>query len=433
MPSRAATYPDVSNFRARPYTGRDYRRTFIGGAVLGLGGAGAAAMMAGTAAVAAAWMVSGMLSGNAEFRAHVPIAAGMGLPRPEMRLAAPSDMFGGALAANNPAFAPEAARGDKLAVAAPPAATEVVPRPQSKPRPEAIASVPLPHARPMQFAEVEARLQAERKPDIARVASVPAAPSPRIAAALPHPAQNAQATYTLASADPASPGLLAEPRHAQSGAANYGLASGATVPSSGVLEQTPRHQHGSEAIYSLASADVVAPQTTGSIGAATNAVAAIAPAVPAPVAKPAGPALAYASPDMPMRDNHTAIYDIVAHTVYMPDGERLEAHSGLGHMLDDPHYASAKARGPTPPNVYDLTLRDGLFHGVQALRLNPVTGSKMYGRDGILAHTYMLGPSGASFGCVSFKHYDSFLQAFRRGEVNRILVVPHLQEPPSGM
>ena len=29
-------------------------------------------------------------------------------------------------------------------------------------------------------------------------------------------------------------------------------------------------------------------------------------------------------------DSRTAIYDITARTVYMPDGRRLEAHSGLG-------------------------------------------------------------------------------------------------------
>jgi hypothetical protein len=122
----------------------------------------------------------------------------------------------------------------------------------------------------------------------------------------------------------------------------------------------------------------------------------------------------------------TAVYDVSAHTVYLPNGVRLEAHSGIGRMLDDPRYASAKSRGPTPPNTYDLTLRRGLFHGVQALRLNPVKGSKMYGRDGILAHTYMLGPSGSSMGCVSFKRYDVFLRAFRSGAVKRLLVVAHL-------
>ena len=50
----------------------------------------------------------------------------------------------------------------------------------------------------------------------------------------------------------------------------------------------------------------------------------------------------------------------------------------------------------------------------------------MFGRDGILAHTYMLGPTGASFGCVSFKNYSAFLQAFSRGEIDRLVVVPHL-------
>ena len=432
MPSRAATFPDVSTFRARPYTGRDYRRTIVGGAVLGLGGAGAAAMMAGTAAVAAAWMVSGLLSGNAEFRAHVPMTAGMGLPRPEMRLAASSDMFGGALAATNPAYEQVAVRGDKLAVAAAPVvATATVPLPHAKPRRETVVSVPLPQARPMQFAEVEAKLQAEAKPDVARVASATATPSPRIVAQAPRHPQSAEATYSLASADPAPRIVVQAPRHLQNGEATFGLASGEEVPPSGVLEQAPHHPHSREATYNLASADVVAPATTGSIGAATKPAVALAPQ--APPMKPAAPALAYANPDVPMRDNHTAIYDIVAHVVYMPDGERLEAHSGLGRMLDDPQYASAKARGPTPPNVYDLTLRSGLFHGVQALRLNPVKDSKMYGRDGILAHTYMLGASGASFGCVSFKHYDAFLQAFRRGEVNRMVVVPHLQEPPPGV
>jgi hypothetical protein len=48
----------------------------------------------------------------------------------------------------------------------------------------------------------------------------------------------------------------------------------------------------------------------------------------------------------------------------------------------------------------------------------------MYGRDGMLAHTYMLGPNGQSNGCVSFKNYDKFLQAFLRGEVDRLVVVP---------
>ncbi|OYW48875.1 MAG: hypothetical protein B7Z30_18625, partial [Rhizobiales bacterium 12-68-15] len=87
-----------------------------------------------------------------------------------------------------------------------------------------------------------------------------------------------------------------------------------------------------------------------------------------------------------------AVYDITAQTVYLPSGERLEAHSGYGAMFDDPRHVSKKMRGPTPPNVYNLRMREALFHGVEAIRMLPVDSGKMYGRDGILAHSYMLGP-----------------------------------------
>jgi hypothetical protein len=139
-----------------------------------------------------------------------------------------------------------------------------------------------------------------------------------------------------------------------------------------------------------------------------------------------GRQLASANPDItpPLAGGRTAIYDIEAGVVYLPDGERLEAHSGLGPMMDDPHYVSRKDRGPTPPNVYDLVLREGSFHGVQAIRLKPENDDKMFGRAGILAHPYMLGPSGQSFGCVSFKDYPRFLKAFENGEVSRLVVVP---------
>ena len=127
------------------------------------------------------------------------------------------------------------------------------------------------------------------------------------------------------------------------------------------------------------------------------------------------------APDIGSR---TAIYDISARTVFLPDGEKLEAHSGLYDKMDDPRYVALRMRGPTPPNVYDLTLREEIFHGVRAIRLNPVNEDKMFGRAGMLAHTYMLGPNGQSNGCVSFKNYDRFLQAFLRGEVDRLIVVP---------
>ncbi|MFE1598624.1 DUF2778 domain-containing protein [Methylobacterium sp. ID0610] len=155
---------------------------------------------------------------------------------------------------------------------------------------------------------------------------------------------------------------------------------------------------------------------------------------------PAQPALAYASvgsgrldeaPRPPLGpspfrpvEEATAVYDITAQTVTLPGGERLEAHSGLGQHMDDPRFVHLRMRGATPPGTYLLTEREALFHGVRAIRLNPVGGSgAIHGRNGILAHTYMLGPSGASNGCVSFKDYNRFLQAFLRGEVRRLVVV----------
>jgi hypothetical protein len=129
--------------------------------------------------------------------------------------------------------------------------------------------------------------------------------------------------------------------------------------------------------------------------------------------------------------SRTAIYDITARTVYLPNGRRLEAHSGLGDQMDDPRYVNAKGTGPTPPNVYELKMRESLFHGVRAIRLVPSDSSKMYGRDGILAHSYLLGPNGQSNGCVSFSDYAAFLDAFERGEVNRLVVVERLADAPS--
>jgi type VI secretion system (T6SS) effector TldE1-like protein len=129
-------------------------------------------------------------------------------------------------------------------------------------------------------------------------------------------------------------------------------------------------------------------------------------------------------------DGRTAIYDITAQTVYLPSGRRLEAHSGLGAFMDNPRHVHVRMRGATPPNIYRLSLRERLFHGVRAIRLNPVDDDRMHGRAGILAHTYMLGANGQSNGCVSFRNYPEFLSAFLNGEITRIAVVERLESPP---
>lgn len=131
------------------------------------------------------------------------------------------------------------------------------------------------------------------------------------------------------------------------------------------------------------------------------------------------------------QSRRTAIYDISARAVYLPNGEKLEAHSGYGAHMDDLSSVRIRDRGVTPPNVYKLTLRENMFHGIRAVRMTPLTREKMHGRDGFLVHPYMLGPDGQSNGCVSINDYPKFLEAFLNGEVDRLMVIERLAEPPS--
>ena len=162
--------------------------------------------------------------------------------------------------------------------------------------------------------------------------------------------------------------------------------------------------------------------------------------------EPSGGLLAYASADAsvtsaiapkeqnpmfggaPPYERDTAVYDITAKTVYLPDGTKLEAHSGLGSNLDDPRSQRTRMRGVTPPHIYTLKPREALFHGVPALRLTPIGGENaIYGRDGLLAHTYMLGPNGDSNGCVSFRDYYAFLDAYRNKGIRKLAVLARVE------
>ena len=142
------------------------------------------------------------------------------------------------------------------------------------------------------------------------------------------------------------------------------------------------------------------------------------------------------SAKLPGAGSGIAVYDISAQTVYLPGDGKLEAHSGLGHMQDNPRYVAQKMRGPTPPNVYNLRMREALFHGVEAIRLLPADGRKKYNRDGLLAHSYMYiggGDRSQSNGCIVFKNYDRFLAAYKRGHIKKMIVVPSLDELPTYM
>ncbi len=193
------------------------------------------------------------------------------------------------------------------------------------------------------------------------------------------------------------------------------------------------------------------PAITGSIGdVAPRAIKIVSIVPPKPVlAKPSRPLtphqklygpvrLASLTPAFTMRDAtsslptapydlRTAVYVIGDRKVYMPDGSSLEAHSGLGEKMDDARFVHLRMRGATPPHVYELKMRESLFHGVEAIRLTPIGGEDaIFGRDGLLAHTYLLGPNGQSNGCVSFKDYSAFLSAFKAEKITRLAVIAQL-------
>jgi hypothetical protein len=260
---------------------------------------------------------------------------------------------------------------DRFAASAP---QGVAPQPVQAPQPQ-VASLP-----PANRQAVET---APRQPERQVAALVPT-PAPRPAEARPAKgasvrdmAQRAKAIVMAAAAPPEKPSIF---------------------------ERLFGKLQSSSATLAYASADV---GSTSSLGSTSQNIA--------------------QSGTVPLYDRQTAVYDISAHMVYLPDGTRLEAHSGLGSQLDDPRSAKIRMRGVTPPHLYDLKPREALFHGVPALRLNPVGGDEaIFGRAGLLAHTYMLGPNGDSNGCVSFKDYEAFLRAYRNGEVKRLAVVAKL-------
>jgi hypothetical protein len=215
------------------------------------------------------------------------------------------------------------------------------------------------------------------------------------------------------------------------------------APSQAASSYKPRPDRGHKSDDRIVTASIgpypskhVAPDVASVSGSRNRSTEDVSRPVPLPRMRPQLVSLTPddglgSKPEPYSRFRRTAIYDITAQTVYLPNGERLEAHSGLGRLMDDPLHVRQKNRGATPPNTYNLKLRESLFHGVQAIRLTPVGDGDMFGRDGILAHSYMLGPSGQSNGCVSFKDYPRFLRAYLRGEFDRMVVVSRLDKPPA--
>jgi type VI secretion system (T6SS) effector TldE1-like protein len=298
------------------------------------------------------------------------------LPEPAPVISAPATVPSG----------PSLSFEDRFAAAAPQSQP-----PQQVQAPQQVAQAPQP-------AEAQKPVEA---PKLVAASKPQEAPKPQVVASLPPPPDR-QATASTARPADAKPAKSAgDTVRDMAQRAKAAVMSIASSEKQTVVEKLwGKPQPRGPSLLSFASADA---SITGSLGPSQN------------------PALAG---NTPRYDQSTAVYDITAHMVYLPDGSKLEAHSGLGSRLDDPRYVRERMYGATPPHLYDLEPRESLFHGVAALRLKPVGGEEtIFGRSGLLAHTYMLGPNGDSNGCVSFRDYDAFLKAYRYGGIKRLAVV----------
>jgi hypothetical protein len=372
MTDTTASFYGVTTYNGRNAPHGDVRRA-VRGAVIGFGTVAAAGAAAATALVVAAWIASTALSTNSHIYARTQMGPGS-FALAGHYPAAPGAKFDLTPELSDSADVSDTSFEAKWARARVPASASASAVPLLPQLAVEVAVnvplVPLPTPRPT------------IRPQIAQ------------AAALTHVANLAPAAAS------APPRMVPLPPKRP--------AARATVPRP--LPQPVKHE--------LAWSEGGKPPAQVAMAAPPPAEPRVPPPVPDKLAALPGPG------------SRTAVYDIAAHTVYLPNGEKLEAHSGLGDKLDNPRYANVRMRGPTPPNVYDLTLREKSFHGVRAIRLNPVDDDKMFGRDGMLAHTYMLGSNGQSNGCVSFKDYSKFLHAYLKGEVERLVVVARLDNTP---
>ncbi len=256
--------------------------------------------------------------------------------------------------------------------------------------PQAVA--PMPQAQTMQLASAAPSIEVAEPADAPKLLE-----ATKLKQAAPAPAQVAALTPAPAETKPGrGTGASVKDMAQRAKAAVMSIGSG---DKPNMVEKLWGKEPAHRSLLSYASADVSA---TGSLPKLQN------------------PMLGGSAP----YDRSTAVYDIAARKVYLPDGTVLEAHSGLGAKKDDVRFAHVRMQGVTPPHIYELTPREALFHGVPALRLTPIGGQdKIFNRDGLLAHTYMLGSGGDSNGCVSFKDYYAFLDAYRNRGIKRLAVV----------
>lgn len=397
MSYTTGTFREVAAFDGRVFAHGNFRRFAVGAVVIGLGTLVAAWVIAGCLTMAAAWVIAASLASDPNIQAKAPISPKFLVrANPYGTLAGVADFSGSARVLAEPGHAPGLTPRAKL-----PARVEPTPAARASaaplpPRREFDAqNTPLPPPRPVYRPQIQAKHEIAHALNVTLDAELTPAAAP---------------TAAPASVVPLPP---LPPERVHERARNA---------------RSPQQERPWVRPYIHAKQETGRPQ----LRRAAPQAAAVAPPPPASTPfsffqKLFSPQPGYDNSNSPpAAANGAAIYDIASHMVYLPDGERLEAHSGLGAMIDNPRYVNQKDRGATPPHVYDLTLRRRLFHGVRAMRLNPVGGGNMFGRTGLLAHSYMLGPNGQSNGCVSFRNYPKFLQAYMKGEIRRLVVVTHL-------
>ncbi|SEQ73853.1 Protein of unknown function [Faunimonas pinastri] len=270
----------------------------------------------------------------------------------------------------------------------------------------------IPTARPIVTAELGADTEAPASVE-AEIPMVLPSPRPSIVAQspvqspVPAPVQR-PTLVARAEAEPARAAPIIK--------ASYTQETPATRPEPGTRMAVPRQQNSTTLAYASPDEDVDGGKSENIFGRLFGRGGGMA--------------------NLPGPSSGVAVYDIASASVRLPNGQRLEAHSGLSRMQDDARFVHEKNRGPTPPNVYNLVARERLFHGAAAIRLLPADGRKKYNRDGLLAHPYMYiggGDRSQSNGCVVFKDYNRFLAAFRAGLINRLVVVPNMNELPTYM
>ena len=124
-------------------------------------------------------------------------------------------------------------------------------------------------------------------------------------------------------------------------------------------------------------------------------------------------------------DRYTAVYDISARVVYLPDGTSSKPIRAWGTPSTIRATKRARSRPDAAPSL-PVGAPRRLVPRRSGPAPQPDRGRRSLRPAGLLAHPFMLGPNGDSNGCVSFRDYEAFLKAYENGQINKLAVVTRL-------